>query len=331
METNLLEKYYPFNGYYIDLENLKELEVDILPASDFKKVSIYSFRFYAPRNWIDNFYKSVTYKNNIFSIKKDNSIEIFDNVLKKHITFINQNNSFSFDNTVGNHFLFATKTGVVEVKKINNPNNYIITKYNEKGNKIFETEFEHTYIKIEGNVHTSNPYLTYLTCTNDYIIFNSYNRTIPKTISVNLLTGEKIVYRTNFVAVIRTDNEDNIHGFLEIKDNGFKCTIINNIWRDNIKNFYSNSAETLVKDSILVISFYHKISTGSSLFAYNWHTGKLLWQADVKQLNISHSEYYNIIYLSLYKNKIIMEGIEAEGKYVQIFDLLTGKRLFSTF
>jgi outer membrane protein assembly factor BamB len=81
----------------------------------------------------------------------------------------------------------------------------------------------------------------------------------------------------------------------------------------------------------LYVSFYHGIATGSSLYAFTRSTGKLLWQADVKQLNVSHSEYYNTVLLSNWKNYIILEGIEAEGHYVQIFNKDTGERLFSTF
>jgi len=330
MENNIFEKYYPFDGYLIDLDKLERLEIDILPASDFKRESIYYFRFYAPRNWVDNFYQSVVYKNNVFSIKNNHSILVSDYSSQKRITEINRNNKFELENSVGNHFLFSTKTGVIEVKKISNLQNYVVTKYDEKGNIIFETEIEHTYIKIEGNTHHSNPYLGYLTCTNEFLVFNSYDKRLPKTVTVNLIDGKVTIYRANYDAVIRTDNEDNIPGFLEIKENGFKCTILNNVWRANVKDLYSNTAETLVKDTILVIAFYHTISTGSSLFAYNLHTGKLLWHADVVQIMASHSEYWNTVYLSSYKNLIIMEGVEAYGEYVQIFDVKTGKRLFST-
>jgi hypothetical protein len=51
------------------------------------------------------------------------------------------------------------------------------------------------------------------------------------------------------------------------------------------------------------------------------------WTADVKQINASHSEYANKVTLSMYKNKIVMEGNESYGNYVQLFDAETGKRL----
>ena len=87
------------------------------------------------------------------------------------------------------------------------------------------------------------------------------------------------------------------------------------------------SCNFLLKDSLLYIANYHPIATGSALHCFDIKAGKLKWTADVLQINASHSEYSNEVTLSLYKDKLLMEGDETNGDYLQIFDCQTGKRI----
>jgi outer membrane protein assembly factor BamB len=90
----------------------------------------------------------------------------------------------------------------------------------------------------------------------------------------------------------------------------------------------NDAAKTVLKDSILYIAMYPVISDGSDVDAYNKNTGKLLWTGDVKHMQVAHSEYYNTVYLTLFHDKLILEGVEAGGQYLQVLDAKTGKRLF---
>jgi len=333
METeNSFIKYYPFDNIYFDLDSLTFIETDVLLAKNFKTESQYSFKFYAPSEWQDNFYQSVTYKNKVFTLV-ENHIEIKDSSTKEMINITTNTENIGYDNVVGKHFLVATKTGVIEVQKLEGENGYRIFKIDEQGNIILKINFEHTSIVKKGNTYHHYPYLYYFTCTNEFMVFTSYDQNIPKTVLVNLLSGEITEFNKTFSGVIRTDNEDNISGFIEIFENnkGFETTILNHKWKNNDLELWSNRAETVLIDDVLYISFYHNISTGSSLYAFDINSGELLWQAEVNQLLVGHSEYYNTVNLSAYKDKIIMEGIEAYGHFFQIFDSKTGNRVFSSF
>jgi hypothetical protein len=76
------------------------------------------------------------------------------------------------------------------------------------------------------------------------------------------------------------------------------------------------------------IAVYHPFSTGAELYKYDGEGN--CQRLDVAQPNVSHSEYYNQVYLSQYKNRIILEGDESYSRYVQLFDASSSKRLFST-
>jgi hypothetical protein len=325
-------KYYPFDGYYVDLETLQRIEIDGILPTNFKSLSDYAFRFYAPENWINNFYKECSYLNSSFKIENDLSISIKDRSTNKTLTIENPDKGIDTDNVSGANFIFSTSSGIVEVKRLEGKNAYHIRKYNEYGKCKYDVAVEHTKIEITGNTHYHKPYLNYFTCTDKCLIFTSSDRNYPKTMQLNLIDGQKTEYNFSINGVIRTDKEENISSFICIDENkhNFKTIILNHSWTASPENLWANTAETVLVGNVLYIAFYHEISTGSSLYAYDLITGKALWQADVKQLNVSHSEYYNKVYLSSYHDKIIMEGIEAEGKYLQIFDAKSGKRLYSS-
>jgi hypothetical protein len=175
--------------------------------------------------------------------------------------------------------------------------------------------------------------LYYFGCTPDYLIFTSNNRDYPKTVTVELQQGKVTTYDFSIAGIIRDEDESNVPGFITINrdESKFTTLLLNLSWKGSLPGNGYNKAEILMKGEVLYVSFYHGIATGSSLYAFNLGTGEKLWQADVKQLNVSHSEYYNTVRLSSWKDYIILEGIEAEGHYVQIFKADSGERVFSTF
>jgi hypothetical protein len=89
----------------------------------------------------------------------------------------------------------------------------------------------------------------------------------------------------------------------------------------------SDSATTLVAGDLLIVAFFHRIATGSSLVAFDLKTGVKKWQAEVQQLNVGHSKYWNDVSLELRGATVVMRGFEAAGCYLQVFDVATGKRL----
>lgn len=95
----------------------------------------------------------------------------------------------------------------------------------------------------------------------------------------------------------------------------------------------ADSAVVIAHGDLLLVATFHRIATGSSLFALDAQSGALRWRADVEQLNVGHSKYWNDVALDLPLTRdgarVRMRGYEAAGCYEQLFDATTGRRLSS--
>jgi hypothetical protein len=92
---------------------------------------------------------------------------------------------------------------------------------------------------------------------------------------------------------------------------------------------WHNAAVALVAGDLLVVGLFHRIATGSDLIAVDVKTGALRWKADVVQMQVAHSKYWNDVALDLDGGRVVMRGYEAAGCYEQTFDLATGRRISS--
>jgi hypothetical protein len=92
---------------------------------------------------------------------------------------------------------------------------------------------------------------------------------------------------------------------------------------------FGDSASVLVAGELLILAHFHRIATGSSLWALDLLSGKLRWRADVQQLEVDHSKYWNDVSLERQGNTLFLRGFEAAGCYLQTFDLATGRRISS--
>ena len=318
------ESLYPFEDYYINLDNLERVEVNGTLSSNFKTSSKYASRF------IKASYDKVKFRGKEFVILPENGLKIVD--LRTGMEKILENKEKDIEKDInGRSFVFSTNNSVVYIKKLDGEHGYMIYKYDEDGNEIFSVQIEHTDIVKKGNVRHHYPYLYYFMHTNDFLIFTSYDSRYEKTCVINLENGDTDFFEFIAAGVIRGEDENSINGYVIIPDNTetLEVKYLDNSWQANLKHIAnSNKVQTILKDSILVVADYHQIATGSNLSAFNIYTGELLWQADVKQMNVGHSEYYNEVILSMYSDKVIMEGIESYAHYLQIFDIETGERLF---
>lgn len=207
---------------------------------------------------------------------------------------------------------------------------YMICKYNSEGKELMRKEIEHTYITHpEPNTNHYNRYLYFNNLTASQMIFTSHIAFADKfkTIVLSMDDFSIMEYDKTANGIILDDKDENFAGFVSQNKNQFTVQMLDKrTFTFEIK--YGNpSCDFILKDNLLYIANYHPIATGSSLQCFDLKTGKMKWTADVKQIMASHSEYSNKVILSIYKNKIIMEGDEASGDYVQIFDAETGKRL----
>lgn len=92
---------------------------------------------------------------------------------------------------------------------------------------------------------------------------------------------------------------------------------------------FGDSASVLVADDLLIVAHFHRIATGSHLHAFDLQTGAPRWQADVQQLRIAHSKYWNDVSIERAGSTLVLRGLEAGGCHLQTFELTTGRRLSS--
>jgi PQQ-like domain len=97
-------------------------------------------------------------------------------------------------------------------------------------------------------------------------------------------------------------------------------------WHLGQSNRGEDGAAAILDGSQLIIATWSRFATGSRLFAVDFATGAPRWTADVEQLHVAHSEYFNDVVLGLDRGVIALRGLEASGCYLQTFDAATGHR-----
>ncbi len=321
--------FYRFDGAFINLETLVKVELKADTLKTFKELSPYSLRLKAPL-WFGTYPGEVVLKNKMFQLLNKN---IFITNYTPGTDMGMYNSNASPQNTAGTsqNFLLPTSHVAVHIQKLEKNPMYAIKVYDEKGAVKYTFSLAHTMIENENNGFTYYPFLNYFDYSDEHLVFTSDNKAYSQTYLLDLKTGEQTAYNYIIAGIIRSADEKKVTGFVEINEEKgtFNVNTDEKKWSAPLRSKFYDEAETLVSDSIIVIATYPKIATGSALSAYNFNTGKLLWNAEVEQINADHSQYYNKVLLSKYKDKVIMEGIEANGAYLQVFDITSGKRLFS--
>jgi hypothetical protein len=158
---------------------------------------------------------------------------------------------------------------------------------------------------------------------------------IRKTVVVNLVDMKMMEYDFALSSVIWDDFDGSAKGFIlapESREYSEKSTL-KMFWKADSSYieleipYASEKCQTILWGSKLVVANYHPISTGSSLHCFDIYSKKILWTADVLQMNVDHSKYFNKVTISKYNDRIIMEGNEAYGNYLQIFEMHSVKRV----
>lgn len=327
-ETEECSNLYPFQGYYIDLDENNAVLIDGIRAEDFKTCSKYAHRF---KNIIS---ESVSLNGKTFTVEKNKekgiyNINIFED--NKQIKTINLPVERPLPEVHEYYIhLLPYKNDIIMFMEDMYTTHYMICKYNAEGEEILRKEIEHTYITHpEPETNYYHRYLYFTDLTASQMIFTSHIAFADKfkTIVLSMDDFSIIEYDKASNGIILDEDDKNLVGFVTQNEDHFTVQMIDNTkYEFDIK--YGNPAcDFILKDNLLYIANYHPIATGSSLHCFDLTTGKMKWTADVKQINAEHSEYSNKVILSMYKDKIIMEGDEESGDYVQIFDAETGERL----
>jgi hypothetical protein len=316
---------YHFKNKLLDLEKLKYIDTSLIKSyTEIKRENIYADMF-----WREPNNNKAEYKNDTFELKENKDVTIRDNKGNLIRTITDPDKKILADNIHGNSAIFSVSTGVVVAIHLKEENGYRIIKYDEKGNTLNTWKITHTINKKESNEVNGIPYLYYFAHTDDAIIFSSTSYYKQKeTIIQSLYDSAQTKNKNATGGIIVNQNNNTLAGTIIFSDKIMEVKIGDNIWKV-AEDGWGNAAKTVLVDSILVIARYHNIATGCFVKAYQANTGKILWTGDVKQLNVGHSKYFNIVHLTLYKDKLILEGNEAYGDYLQILDLKTGKNLFA--
>jgi len=118
--------------------------------------------------------------------------------------------------------------------------------------------------------------------------------------------------------------DGSLRGVLLVKKDGLQFDKV------SIKTgtLYYDSASVVLEGEgcTAYIGLFDRIATGSSLISANLCTGAVRWTADVVQLNVAHSKYFNDVTVEKRGDEILMHGVEAAGCYEQAFDAATGAR-----
>lgn len=317
---------YPFEDYFINLETREKVIPKVTPTENFKTSSVYAFRFSQPHWWL-HARKSIRFPEAIFEIDAEGGLLYQSTQGKGAKKKLPGPKAVS-----GQQFLIKFPDGVVYIQSVGNPAAYLLFKYDKMGTLIWE---EPLAFEPSGD-NTDPPYdpaLQYFyRATEGYLVFTTrYDGT--GTTLIDQKDGRKGAFGFEINGIIRGTKESEIDGFLQLdgEQKTLKANFLSWDWTVPCKEAdFVNNTETIRAKDMLIVASWHDISTGSWLVAYDIQTGAVRWRAEVDQLQAEHSKYFNAVTLSRYKDTIIMEGTEAYGNYLQIFDLKSGERLYNS-
>lgn len=321
------EHLYPFKNNYFNLNTLQYHTSSDPLAHSFKTDSKYAVRYSGLAA------DKLAYMGSIFETTSDNGLLLKDIETQAATPLPNAEKGIPKQ---GQSFLLKSTNGVIYIKSLEKDNGYKVYKYDEKGTQLFATQIKHSEFVQHGDFTYHLPYLEYTMHTANTIAFTSYVSRIPKTITLSTLDGSMSNFEFTSVGFIRDIAADmDIHGFIQL-DKGKKSLQITYI-SDNftIARPYlaeMSHAESLIIDNTLVIATYNRRSPNAKLLAIDLNTKQIIWDGEVSNFGgTASNSYYNVIWLGAYEDKIILEGYEQKGKYLQIFDVKTGKQLWKSF
>jgi hypothetical protein len=318
---------YRFKNKFLDLQNLKWLD----SAKAMGYTVIVREENYVSHFGVGSNQNKKKNENLTFELNENRDITISDSKGKLLKTITENDKKTVTDLVSGNSVLFSIPTGVICAIRLAEERGYRIIKYDENGKILNTWKIAHTLYKKDGNMIESIPYLYFFGHTNSEMIFTGVSYSKPmETLILNLNDGSQKKSTCLSAGMIFNPADGNLAGLVQYNRDAkiFIVEIGSEKWEIPNES-YQDAAKTVLADSILVIAQYCNIATGCSVNAYHANTGKLLWAGDVKQMMVGHSKYFNVVHLTLFQNKLILEGNEAYGDYVQVLDLKTGKNLFS--
>lgn len=326
-QEKINEHLYPFNSKYLNIKTLQYENLNEEQSHHFKTDSKYAMRY---KGLVMD---KIAYKGMLFESLGDNGLLLKNLETKAATPLSNKEKSLP---TQGHPFLLEVTKGIVFIKPLQAENGYMVYKYDETGKELFGVQIPHSEFVQHGELSYHLPYLGYTTHTATSVIFSSYVNRIPKTIMLNTLDGSIVSFDFSCIGVIRDENMDmDIHGFIQL-DKSKNVLNINYISQNFSieRSYFSNitHVETLVLGNTLVLAAYNGRTPDAHLFAVDLKKEQIIWEAEVASFGGTASNtYFNAIWLGVFEGKILLEGYESKGKYLQVFDSSTGKRLWKSF
>ncbi len=298
------------------------------PSPDFKKAGKYAGRFRVV-NLNGKVPTEAMYKDRPFRIIDEGHIGYKVTKVGREIKVETNKEEEKLDNVTGNNFLLGIPDGIIHVQRLEGELGYRVMKHDEWGKVKYRTILPHTNVVERNGTEYKQPFLLYYMHTDRFMVFNSLSsRDIHKTTVVDLKDGKTNEIAASVCGVIRADNELSFDGYM-IRDEAAKTLTVKykgTQWAIKEPNAMKVQTDALVSDSVFVMVRYYKATAGISLAAFNVKTGKVLWVGEVKQATTPA----NLIYLSMYKGKILMECEQPGGNYMEAFDITNGKRAYSS-
>jgi outer membrane protein assembly factor BamB len=90
----------------------------------------------------------------------------------------------------------------------------------------------------------------------------------------------------------------------------------------------ADSAALLLHDGMLYAALYSDAATGGQVVALDVDSGAQRWTAHLQAMGpLHHSKYRNQIQLRLLDGRLAVFGDEAAGRYIEVLDPSSGRRL----
>lgn len=328
-DTTACSPFYEFDGAIFNLETLEQLDAeDGIPATQFKQCSPYAYRFTNPIS--DTLLvNGVKFAIENSKEKKKYRLHISGKGVENRVINLPVQNPLP---EVHEYYFFMVpfQKEVILVMSDFYSTHYTLCKYDAEGRELMRDSVEHTYVTHPNpNTNHHHPYLTLKAVTKNELVFSShaFYADTTRTVVFSMNDFSKREFSATANGILCDEQEEHVAGFVTHEDNDLEVTLLDGRHALMEIPHLSRASSIILRGDLLYIADYHPISTGSALHCYSLLTRKQLWKADVAQVNATHSEYENHVVISLYKNRIVMEGIESSGHYLQVFDAETGARL----
>lgn len=327
-EQPIPARHYGFNGQYLDLATLQYEETLPSDSRSFKQASKYAARFQGLT--LDR----LIHQGVLFEIDSKQALHLKDLEGSSDQSIPNKEKDLPMESK---SFLLPAADGVLQIKPLKEENGFMVYKYDKSGAELFGVQIPHSEFVQNGTYTYHLPYLSYKTHTASTVVFASYVDRIPKTVTLNSLDGKVANFDFSSIGIIRDQEYDmSVYGFIQLDKAKQQLNIryvseLFSIERPYLMQM-SYAESVLLDEQTLVLALYDGRAAGAHLIAINLVDKSVLWEKNVRALESNlNNNYFNILWLSSYEGKVLLEGYETEGRYLEVLDGKTGGSVWKSY